>query len=794
MTALDLRTALRGLVKTPLFTVTAVLTLALGIGANTAIFGLVDRLLLKPLPLPEAERLVVVTEFRDPGYDNFSYPDFEDVRRESRSFTGLAGILQGSAVLGGTGEPERLRVGQVTGGFFEVVGVQPQLGRGFNAAEAALNGPSALVLGHGLWVRRFGGDPSVVGRTLRLNGQEVPVIGVMPPGFEMPYALRGSEVYMPLRLEEDRRTARGMHFLPAIGRLKPGVTLEQARAEVRGLVARMAEAMPGSNRKYQGKVVTVQEEVTGKARPVLLALQGAVGFVLLIACANVANLLLARSGARTRELAIRAALGADRRRLMTQLLVEGTVLALMGATAGLGVARLAGVGLAQVLPLRAPGPEGLDLRMLAFTLGLALLSVLVFALVPAFQASRPDLTEGLREGAKGSTGPRHRRLRQALVVGEVALATALLASAGLMLRSLWSLQRVDPGFQTQTVVTSGLTLPASRYPQPADQRAFLARLVARASELPGVTAAAAVDLVPLGGASTTSTYLVDGETPAGEPPATEHRGVTPDFFRTLGIPLLRGRTFAPGEGGVALVSAAFARRHWPDGDPLGHRISFGGSEGPWATIVGVVGDIRTEDLGREPRPQAFLPLLDPSGGPRLQANLVLQGPALGAVVPSLKALLRELDPELPLSRVQPLADLLRQEREAARARGILFAAFALVALLLSGVGIFGVTSTLVVQRTPELGVRMALGAQAKDVLLLVMGQGLAPLGIGLVGGIAGALALGRLLEGQLHGVTPLDPATYLGVLGALGLTGLLATLLPALRATRVDPLVALRGE
>ncbi len=789
-----LRQALRGLLKTPAFTVTAVLTLALGIGANAAIFSLVDRMLLKPLPLPQADRLVVVTEFRDPGYDNFSYPDFLDVQRESRSFSGMAGLLQSTAVLSGDGEPERLRMGNVSGNFFQVVGVQPRLGRGFTEPESDFNGPSALVLSHGLWRRRFGGDPAVVGRTLRINGREVPVVGVMPEGFELPYALRGADLFTPLRLDEDQRTARGSHFLPAIGRLKEGVSLEAAREEVRGIVARMAQSMPETNRKYQGKVVTVQEEVTRKTRPALLALQGAVGFVLLIACANVANLLLARSGARTRELAIRAALGADRRRLVGQLLGEGGVLALLGATAGLGVARIALVGLGQVIPFGPAGIPALDGRTLGFTFALALASVVVFALVPAFQASRPDLVGGLREGAKGSAGPGQRRLRQALVVGEVALATALLASAGLMVRSLWSLQRVDPGFQHQDVVTAGLTLPAARYPEPRDQRAFLQRLVTRAGELPGVTAAAAVDLLPLGGASNTSTYLIDGEPGGGEPPSVEHRAVSPDFFRTLGIPLLRGRTFNPGEGGVALVSSAFARRHWPAGDPLGHRISFGGSEGPWVTLIGVVGDIRTEDLGREPHPQVFMPIQDPTRGPVLQSTLVLKGPAPEALVPGLRALLRELDPELPLSRVQPMTTYLHQEQEASRARGILFAAFALVALLLSGIGIFGVTSTLVIQRTQEIGVRMALGAQAKDVLLLVLSQGMTPLLIGLAIGVAGAVGLGQVLAGQLHGVTPLDPLTFAGVLGALGLTGLVATLLPALRATHVDPLVALRRE
>ncbi|HJV89592.1 MAG TPA: ABC transporter permease [Holophagaceae bacterium] len=792
---LDLRQALRGLLKTPAFTITAVLTLALGIGANTAIFTLVDRVLLRPLPLPESQRLMVVTEYRDPGYDNLSWPDFVDLARETRSFTGLTGFVGGSAILTGDGEPERLKAAKVTWNFFQVVGVNPVLGRGFQAAEGEMNGPEAAVLSHGLWTRRFGADPAVVNRSVRLDGKDVVVIGVMPKDFDVPYQVKGSDLYLPLHLSPGQQAARGNHFLPALGRLRPGVSLGAARAEVRGIITALGQTYPDTNYKYQGKVVPLQEEVTGKVRPTLLVLLGATAFVLLIACANVANLLLARGGARTREMCIRAALGAGRSQLLGQLLTEGLVLALLGAGAGLVLAQLALAGLLQIMPLGTAGAPGLDGRMLGFSVFLGLGSVLLFALIPAWQISRPDLTEGLRDGAKGSAGVGQRRLRQALVAAEVALATSLLAGAGLMIRSLWSLQQVDPGFRSEGVLTAGLTLPKAKYPDGPAQRAFLDRLVARTAQIPGVKGAAAVDLLPLGGASRTSTYTVDGQAPTPESPAVEQHEVTPDFFATLGIPLLRGRIFNPGESDVAVVTAAFGARHWPGEDPVGHRFSFNGPEGPWITIIGVAGDLRTQDLSRAPQPQAFFPLLDPQAGPVGFVTLVGRGEASPeALIPGFKAALRELDPDLPLSRIQPLEAVLAKEREASRAKGLLFTAFGAVALLLSAVGIYGVTSTLVAQRTQEIGVRMALGAQVKDVLLLVIRQGMNPLALGLGAGLLAALALARLIQGQLYGVTPLDPGTYSVVLLVLAAAGLLSTLFPALRAARVDPAVALRSE
>lgn len=792
---MDARHALRSLLKSPAFAIAAVLTLALGIGANTAIFSLVDRLLLRSLPFPQAERLAVATEVSAQGLENLSYPDFLDFQREATSFSGLAALQNGSVNLTGDGAPQRLIAGRVSWNLFEVLGVAPLHGRTFTASEGEMNGPLSVVLSHALWTRRFGADPSLVGRTLRLNGEAVVVAGVMPPDFEMPYQLRGVEVFLPLRLTPDQQRARGNHFLGGVGRLKPGVSMDTARREAEAIFSRLEAAYPDTNRRYRAKVLPLQEEVVARFRPVLLLLQAAVAFVLLIACANVANLLLARSAARERELAIRAALGADRRRLVAQLLTESLLLAAAGAGLGLLIAALTLDGLTRILPLPLTGSASMDLRLLGFTLLTSLGSVGLFGLIPAWQVSRPNLAEGLREGAKGTASPAQRRLRQSLVAAEVALATALLIGAGLMVRSLWSLQRVDPGFRPEGVLTAGVALPEARYPDGAARSAFIARLVDRAAQIPGVTHAAAVSTLPFGGSTTTSTYSLDGRQEGPDAPMAQLLAVTPDFFEAFGLPLLRGRTFQGREQRGAIVTAAFAARHWPGQDPLGHRLSFGGDEGPWYTILGVAGDLRTVDLAKDPKPAVFLSILEGDASPFPSFSLVLRGTGSPeALKPGAEAAMRELDPELPLARVLPMTGLLDRQRRASESNSLLFTAFGALALLLSAVGIFGVTSFLVTQRTREIGIRMALGAQVRDVLALIVGQGLRTLLLGLAAGLAVAVLLGRALQGQLFGVTALDPGTYAAVLVLLTLVGLLASLLPALRAAKVDPAVALRSE
>jgi putative ABC transport system permease protein len=791
----NLRQAYRGLLRTPAFSLTVILTLGLGIGANTTVFSLMERRLLRSLPLPEPSRLMVVTEFNHVGFDNFSWPDYQDLERETQSFSALAAVRSGSANLTGDGDPARVRSGQVTARFFDVAGLQPLLGRGFTADEAGFNGPKAVVLTHEFWKRRFGADPALVGRSIRLDGEDVPVVGVLPEGFRVPYQVGNSEVFVPLRLSPNRAEQRGSHFLGGLGRLKPGVDPRVARQEVNGIIQRLAAAYPSNNAGYQGKVVPVQEEITRNARPILYALTGAVLFVLLIACANVANLLLARNAAREREISIRTALGAGRQQLMAQMLAEATLLAFCGALVGLGLARYAMVGLLRLIPPSPTDGPALDGPMVAISLGTAFLSVFLFALLPAWQASRVNLASSLKEGAKGTGGQAQKRLRRALVTAEVALATTLLAGAGLMIRSLSVLQQVDPGFQSDRLLTAAIALPNAKYGTPDQQRAFLDRLLQRAQQSPGVRSVAAVDTLPMGGSTSTSTYLLDGQSGEGESLHTQVIEVTPDYFATMGIPLLRGRGFQGQEGGVAVVSTAFVNRHWPGQDPTGHRVSFGGSEGPWLNIVGVAGNARTQRLSEPPGPQVYLPMMNQGGGSIAYFTLALRGEASPeTLTPGLKAALRDVDPDLPLAQVRTMPAIIEQDMSEFRATGVLFGAFGIVALLLSGVGVYGVTSFLVAQRTREIGIRMALGAQIRDVLQLIISQGASTLGLGLLLGFGIALLLGRLLRSQLYGITPQDPATHALVIGTLGAIGLMACLIPALRAARVHPAEALRSE
>lgn len=792
----NLRWAFRSLLRSPAFSLTVILTMGLGIGANTTIFSLIERQLLRPLPLGDSARLMVVTEFKDEGFDNFSWPDFLDIERDTTSFSGLAAMRNDSINLTGDGEPERIRVGRVTWKLFEVAGVRPLLGRGFTPEEGQQTGPKSAVLTHAFWKRRFGANAALLGQSLHLDGEDVPVVGVLPENFRMPYQVGSAELFMPLRLTPDQQKQRGSHFLGAIGRLKPGLSPLSAKREVDTVLQRLGQTYPETTRGYQSKVVPLQEEVTENARPILYSLMGAVLFVLLIACANVANLLLARSAARERDISIRAALGAGRQELMGHMLAEAMILAFLGALVGLVLARYTMVGLLGILPFSPIAGTGVDGSMVGFSLILACISVFLFALLPAWQASRVNLESSLREGAKDTGGPAQKRLRRTLVTAEVALATTLLAGAGLMIRSLSALQQVDPGFQPAGVLTAGISLPKLKYDSPAMERAFLVRLLQRAQQGPGVVSAAAVDTLPLSGSTGSSSYSLDGQAGDAESPHVERHRVTPAFFEAMGIPILRGRTFEAQEGRAALVSASFAERHWPGQDPTGHRVSISGAEGPWMTIVGVVGDMRTEGLDKAPTPQLFLPMLDPEGeGSRRSITLLLKGSGVPrALTPGLKAALRELDPDLPLSQIRPMSAILESDLREHRAQGLLFSAFGLVALVLAGVGVYGVTSFLVAQRTREIGIRMALGAQIRDVLKLIFAQGLRTLGLGLALGLIAALGLGHLVRAQLYGITPQDPLTLVLVGSILGFVGLLACLIPALRAAQVDPSVALRSE
>ncbi len=797
----DLKSAFRSLIKSPGFTSAAVLTLALGIGANTAVFSLVDRMLLRPLPFPEAQRLVAMREFNPErpmrGGGGFSYPNFLDFQRQSTQLASLAVMTGGAVNLSGEGDPERLGAGRVSWTFLDTLGAQPLLGRNFRPEDDRFGSPRVAILSHALWLRRFGGDPRAVGRSLRLDGESVEIIGVMAPGFDCPYGIPNSELFVPLSLPPDLATGRGAWFLDCVGRMKPGATLAGVQQEMSGIAAGLEKAYPASNLGYLARVTALQDEVVHNARPTLLALLGAVAFVLLIACANVANLLLARSAGRERELALRMALGADRRRILTQLLAESLLLSLLGGAAGLLLARFSVEGLRYLLPFRTPA-LGLDPHVLAFTLGCSLLTTLVFGGLPALQASGSAPLEGLREGAKGSTGPVHRRLRGLLVGAEVALATALLAGAGLMIRSLWQLQRVDPGFQPKGVLTASLSLPQAKYPDAKTEQALEARLLERLVAIPGVKGAALNDTPPLGGSTSSSAYQIEGEpTPRVRPMAISHR-VSLGYFQTLGIPLTRGRDFGPRDSQVAIISEAFARRHWPGRSPLGKRISMGGDQGPWMTILGVAGDVHQMGLADEPGLELYMPLLDPAqyGGPRGQAVSVLlrtEGNPNGWKA-ALKGALRDVDPEIPAGRLRTMEEWMARDLGENRAQSLLFSVFGLLALILATVGIYGVTSFLVAQRRREIGIRMALGARVWDVIGLVLGQGLGTVTVGAALGLAGSLMLGRLLQSQITGLGTADPLTLTAVLLLLMTVALLACLVPALRAVRVDPTRALRSE
>ncbi len=796
----DLRHALRSLMNSPGFTLTAVLTLALGIGANTAIFSLVDRVMLRPLPFPESQRLMAVTatNIRETETrDNLSPPDFMDWQRESTQFSGLAALRNTSMNLTGDGEPELVRVGRVSGNFFDVLQVQPMLGRRFQADEDRAEGPMAVVLSHGLWERRFEHDATLVGRSIRLDGVDRQVVGVLPKDFEFAHKIKNSDVFVPMGFSKEELADRGSHFLSAVGRLKPGATQGSAAKELKAIAARLEKAYPDSNTNFTAKVLPLKDQITRNFRGTLFLLLAAVGFVLLIACANVANLLLARGTSREREMAVRTALGANRRRLMQQLLTESLLLGLLGAAAGLLLTSLCLNGLGKLLPIGGPATVSFDGRMLAFTFALSLLTALIFGSFPALQASQISIGEGLKEGSRGTTNPVQRRLRGALVASEVALATVLLVGAGLMVHSLWHLQHVHPGFQEKGVLTALLRLPKAKYPDAASQQVFTARLQTRIEAIPGVTFAAATDTLPLGGSTRSSSYDIQGVASAEESLSAINHRVTPGYFTAMGIPILRGRDFQATESHAMIISDRFAKQHWGAKDPLGASISMDGPQGPWHQVVGVVGDVRHEGLGHEPEPEFYRSMLDPEPGADKTAATVLvvkgQRDPLGYQA-AIKSALKELDPDLPLYRIQSLSQIMIQDRADPQARVALFGAFAAIALLLASIGIYGVTSFLVAQRAREIGIRMALGAQVQDVLRLVMAQGFRMVGLGMAAGLLCTLALGRLLQSQLTGMKPLDPITYGAVVLLLSAIALLACLLPALKATKVDPMIALRSE
>ncbi|HUR95397.1 MAG TPA: ABC transporter permease [Gemmatimonadales bacterium] len=796
----DLRHAVRALRQAPAFALAAILTLGLGIGANTAIFSVVNGVLLRPLAFPDPERLVTIWGYHPSiGRETASLPDYLDWRRDARSFGAMAAWANTQFTVTGTGEPEVARGALVTADYFRVLGVTVPVGRDFRPEEERGGAARTAVLGHGYWQRRFGGRADVVGRQIVLGGVPHTIVGVGARGLALPEEV---EVYAPL--VTDTTLGRRSDFLQVIGRLGPGADVARAREEMTTIGRRLAQAYPQTNAGWGAQLIPLHERIVAEIRPALLVFMGAVGLVLLIACANVANLTLARVASRERDVVIRAALGASRSRLVRQLLTESVVLALTGGALGVGVA-IWGVRALQALgPGTIPrlGEIQVSGGALAFAVALSLTTGLLSGLVPALRLVRVDPRGGLAEGGRALAGSRSAgRTRAALVLGEVALASMLLVGAALLVRSFDRLQRVDLGFTTGGIVTARVTLPRSRYDDPGRQVAFTNDLLARLQAVPGATASALASDVPVGDGPPYWAFAVAGAEPQA-PDVVQDAVVfrtSQDYFRTFGVPLVRGRLFEPGDrdgaDAVALVSQSLAQRYWPGRDPIGGRVTFGDpadTSSTWMTIVGVVGDVRQEGPASAPYPQLYMPLAQvPS------RSLVIAARTGGdplRLVPDLKHAVAGVDGDLALSRIATMHDRLADAMARPRVNALLLGGFALAALVLAALGIYGVINYGVVQRTRELGIRVALGARAADVLRLVIRQGMAPVIAGLLLGLAGAAAASRVLRGLLYGVGTTDPITYAAVAGFLTAVALLASYLPARRAARADPVTALREE
>jgi putative ABC transport system permease protein len=794
-------------------TIIAIITLALGIGANTAIFSVVNAVLLRPLPYRDADRLVALSEDSPqvPGM-SISYPNLLDWQEQNQVFESIAAYVRGSFNLTGANEPERLQGRSVSPSFFSTLGVKPALGRDFAPKEDEPGALPVVILDYGLWQRRFGADPRIIGQTLSLNNESFTVIGVAPAGFRFG---RPMDLYVPLILPPEVRSSRGDHpGMYAIARLKPNVTIERARADMNTIAARLRQQYK-ENAGNSVAVTTLLEDTVGDVRPALLILLGAVGFVLLIACANVANLLLARAATRAKEIAIRRALGAGRWRIIRQLLTESVLLALLGGALGLFLA-IWGVDLLVALSPADSIPRaqeiGLDGRVLGFTLAVSLLTGVLFGLIPALQASKTDLTESLKEGGRSSTeGLRRNRVRSLLVISEIALSLVLLIGAGLMLRSFWRVQEVDPGFNPHNVLTMRISLPAAKYAQAEQVMNFYQTTIERVKGLPGVQAVGVSGGIPLSGAPDTS-FFVEGRPypPAGRYPEAFYYTVSPEYFRAMGIRLLKGRYFteqdAKDSPKVTIIDENLARGLFAGQDPIGkHLVPPEGGADPPSEIVGVVQHVKHMGLDSDAQskiqyqfyvpyvqiPEKYLALA--TRDMYLVARTANASDPLSLAAPVQKEI-HEVDKNQPVFNVKTMEQLINESIAPRRFSMFLLSLFALVALVLAAVGIYGVMSYSVSQRTHEIGIRVALGAGKSDVLKLVIKQGLTLALIGVVSGLIGALVVTRVMASMLYGVTATDPLVFAGVALLLALVALLACYIPAHRAMRVDPMIALRYE
>ena len=793
----DLRFAARGLLRRPGFTAVTLLTLGLGIGANTAIFTVVNAVLLRPLPYPDPDELVMVWEHdRVRGWDRVpaSAEDFLLWRDEVKSMDALAAGQNAAYSLTGNGEPEQVQGFAVTAGFFEVFGVAPLHGVPFGGDSNVQGAHRKAVLSHALWQRRYGGDPSLVGTAIDVGGEPYEVVAVMPRGFQFPST---AQMWTPLVFSEDQLQDRNWHFLLPVGRLGKGTELEEARAEMRTIAARLSQEYPESNADFGVDVFPLHDEMTTNVRGMLLVLLGAVGFVLLIACANVANLLLVRAAGRARELSVRTALGAGRMRLLRQLLTESLLLAGAGGVLGLGIAYLGLDAILALSPLTAPGGAAIaiDGWVLGATALAALATGVIFGFAPAVAAWRTDVRHALEEGRSQAAGP-GKRLRSLLVVAEMALALVLVTGAGLMLQSVRRLLDVDVGVDIENVLLGQFTLPPAAYPDPTDQKLFYDRLLERAGAIPGVTHAALGTVVPprSGGQFHVRIEGVH-EAWTMDLPVARSRSVSPGYFESMGIPLLRGRYFTDDDGPDAplaiIVDQAFADEHFPGQDPIGRQMRTL-LDVP-REIVGVVGNVVNTGLATPPGPTTYAPYAQHVFGNTMTLALRTVSDPF-SFVQAAQAVVWELDPSLPLVDVGSLEERVSGSVSQPRFNSTLLALFAVLALTLAGVGIYGVMAYTVSERTGELGLRMALGASGSSVRALVVRKAMALTAAGIVIGLAASLGLTRVISSYLFGVEPTDPRTFAVVAAILCLVALTASYIPAVRASRLDPLRALRAE
>jgi len=805
----DLGYGLRMLLKNPGFTVVAVVALALGIGANSAIFSVVNTVLLRPLPYQDPERLVMVWEDDTKGGYPRNTPsagNYVDWRAQNQVFAGMAAIADLSINLTGTGEPERLDGRRVSANLFPLLGVEPQLGRAFLPEEDQPGGNRVVLLSHGLWQRRFGSDMNITGKPLTLNGESYTVVGVMPPHFQFPS--REDQLWVPIAFTSEEAANRGRHYLQVIARMKPGVTIEQAQTEMNTIAARLQQQYPDQNTDVGATVTSLHEHVAGDIKPALLVLLGAVGFVLLIACANVANLLLARAAVRQKEISIRVALGASRLRLIRQFLTESILLAALGGVVGL-LLSLWGVSvLKSFIPenISQAADITIDGRVLLFTLLVSLLTGLIFGLAPAAQASNFNLNETLKEGGRDSAaGSRGNRIRGLLVIAEVAVSLILLIGAGLLINSFLRLRNVDPGFRTDKLLTMQVELSALKYPDHARRSAFYTELIERVEAVPGVRSAAVTNWIPLLRQGDSIGFSIEGRPdppPAqGKRPTVVTRVTSPHYFETMGIQLLQGRGFVEQDRvdapAVAVINETMVRRFWPDQDPIGKRITPGSpdSSNPddWITIVGVAKDVRQFELVTDPKPQMYLTYQQ--AGFFAPRHLVVSTEVEPlSLAPTVRKAVWDIDKDQPVSDISTMEQVLSESIARQRFSMLLLGIFAAVALVLAAVGIYGVMSYSVTQRTREIGIRMALGARRSDVLKLTVGGGLKLVLIGVVIGLGVAFVLTRVMASLLFEVSATDPVTFIVISLVLIGVAALASYIPARRATKVDPMVALRYE